>query len=85
MFATGLPQLGVNFFPASGMLILDPCGLQIFCWHATSERLALWNFWLVFFGFADAFFSMQRTALDGLRGSGNGTRRLAPGTQGAIG
>jgi cytochrome c oxidase subunit I+III len=35
MFATGLPQLGENFFTAAGMMISIPTGIQIFCWIAT--------------------------------------------------
>jgi cytochrome c oxidase subunit I len=35
MFATGLPQIGQNFFTAASMVIAIPNGLQIFCWLAT--------------------------------------------------
>lgn len=35
MFATGLPQLGNNFFSAASMIISIPTGVQIFCWTAT--------------------------------------------------
>jgi cytochrome c oxidase subunit I+III len=43
MFATGLPQLGMNFFTAASMMIAIPSGVQIFCWIAT-----LWDGRLVF-------------------------------------
>jgi cytochrome c oxidase subunit I+III len=35
MFATGLPQLGENFFTAASIMIAIPTGLQFFCWIAT--------------------------------------------------
>jgi cytochrome c oxidase subunit 1 len=35
MFATGLPQLGANFFTAASMMIAIPTGIQFFCWIAT--------------------------------------------------
>src|SRR3954471_13291835 len=35
MFATGLPQIGEAFFPASSMMIAITSGVQIFCWIAT--------------------------------------------------
>ena len=35
MFATGLPQIGENFFTAASMAIAIPSGIQIFCWIAT--------------------------------------------------
>ena len=38
MFATGLPQLGLNFFTAASMVIAIPAGTQMFCWLA-----ALWK------------------------------------------
>jgi len=38
MFATGLPQLGLNFFTAASLVIVIPAGTQIFCWIA-----ALWR------------------------------------------
>ena len=43
MFATGLPQLGANFFTAASMIIAIPTGIQFFCWIATlwSGRIAL--------------------------------------------
>jgi cytochrome c oxidase subunit I+III len=38
MFATGLPQLGLDFFTAAGLLIGIPNGFQIFAWLATLWR-----------------------------------------------
>jgi cytochrome c oxidase subunit 1 len=35
MFATGIPQLGEEFFTAASMMIAIPTGIQIFCWIAT--------------------------------------------------
>jgi cytochrome c oxidase subunit 1 len=42
MFATGLPQLGANFFTAASMVIAIPTGVQIFCWIATMWGGRVW-------------------------------------------
>jgi len=35
MFATGLPQMGGNFFTGASILVAIPTGVQFFCWIAT--------------------------------------------------
>jgi cytochrome c oxidase subunit I+III len=35
MYATGLPQLGMNLFTAASMMVAVPTGVQIFCWIAS--------------------------------------------------
>jgi cytochrome c oxidase subunit 1 len=42
MFATGLPQLGANFFTGASMIIAIPTGVQIFCWIATMWGGRVW-------------------------------------------
>ncbi|MCC6534778.1 MAG: cbb3-type cytochrome c oxidase subunit I [Burkholderiales bacterium] len=38
MFATGIPQLSLNFFSAASMAVAIPTGMQIFAWIATLWR-----------------------------------------------
>jgi len=42
MFATGLPQLGANFFTGASIIIAIPTGIQIFCWIATMWGGRVW-------------------------------------------
>jgi cytochrome c oxidase subunit I+III len=42
MFATGLPQLGANFFTGASIIIAIPTGIQIFCWIATMWSGRVW-------------------------------------------
>jgi cytochrome c oxidase subunit I len=42
MFATGLPQLGANFFTGASIIIAIPTGVQVFCWIATMWGGRVW-------------------------------------------
>jgi cytochrome c oxidase subunit 1 len=42
MFATGLPQLGANFFTGASIIIAIPTGIQVFCWIATMWGGRVW-------------------------------------------
>jgi cytochrome c oxidase subunit I+III len=50
MFATGLPQMGDNFFTAASLMIVVPTGIQFFCWLTTlwsgRVRMAIPMWWI---------------------------------------
>ncbi|HLG97406.1 MAG TPA: cytochrome c oxidase subunit I [Bryobacteraceae bacterium] len=57
MFATGLPQIGEDYFTAASMMIAITTGTQIFCWIATiwTGRLQLTAAMHFIFGFLFIF------------------------------